>query len=480
MKNTAHLIKIPLALLVISGIFLAGCSLAPSPEKIKVPGAGSTTFQGDKSKKKFIGTTWWREFHDKNLNRQVEDVLKNAPDAHAVLARLAAFREQAKIAGAPLLPTVSIDANGTRSKTNLGTFLPQGGSFTNSSFGLQLSASYELDVWGKLRNSEKAARVSLLEAEENRDVVFQTLEANTVDLYAQLSEARREISLRKEAVDAAKSLEKSVRAAYLAGTISSELFLNARQQLAAQKQALSLTRTRATALEMSLNALAGREIHTPIVTTAFEHFPSRLAPVPAGLPAELLNRRPDVRSAGLKVQAALLQVGIARAALLPSISLTAQKGYKSNDLSNLVDSGSSVWTLMGGIVQPLFNRGAKRAAVRQAHRNVEAAIADYKKTALNAFKEVETALSSFADTGERLELETETLNSEKIKEAQAKAAYLSGTVGIQPFITAHIAYLNRLIVRNQLALSMIQNRVRLATALGDGLYSTQKNPGESK
>ncbi|NOY22427.1 MAG: efflux transporter outer membrane subunit [Acidobacteria bacterium] len=469
--------KLSLLAFAVGGILMAGCSLTPSPKKIEIPGGSARIFAGDKSGSRFHSTAWWTEFHDENLNQLVENVLRNAPDAKAVLARLAAFREQAKIAGAPLLPTVNLDANGSRSKTNLGTFLPQGGSFTNNSFGLQLSASYQLDLWGKLRNSAKSAQLALLEGEQNRNVVFQTLAANTVTLYAELSEARHEVKLRNNALAAASNLEQSVKASYLSGTLPINTYLNTKQQLISTRQALSLAKNRANALEISLNALAGRDVHTSVRTADFTTFPSKPALVPAGLPSELLNRRPDIRTAGLKVQASLLQVGIARAALLPSITLTVQKGYKSNDLSQLVDSSSSIWTLMGGIVQPLFNRGAKRAAVRQAHRNVEATIADYRKTALNAFKEVETALSSFADTRTRLKLERENVASEKIKNEQAKAAYLSGTIGIQPFISAHLAYLNRLIARDQIALSMIQNRVRLATALGDGLTDTKRPRG---
>ncbi len=461
-------------------LFMTACSLAPSPEKIRIPGEDAQNFPGNPGGSNFHSSNWWQVFHDENLNQLVEAVLKNSPDSKAVLARLSAFREQAKIAGAPLFPTLRVDANGARSKTNLGTFLPQGGSFTNNSFGLQLTASYELDLWGKLRNSAKTARLALLEAEQNRNVVLQTLAANTVTLYAQLSQARHEVRLRNEMVAAARNLEQSEKSAYLSGTAPSTAYLNAKQQLVAAKQALSLSKSRIVSLETALNALAGREIHTPIQTMDFTNFPPKMSPVPAGLPAKLLSRRPDVLIAGLKVRRALLQVGISKAALLPSISLTAQKGYKSNSLSNLIDSGSSVWTLMGGIVQPLFNRGAKRAAVRQARDNVTAAIADYQKTALTAFKEVETALSRFEDSRTRIKLETESVDDEKIKEKQAKNAYLSGTVGIQPFISARLSYLNRLISRDQLILSLIQSRVALATALGDGLGVYRTIIGDSK
>jgi len=480
MNGLVHLLKTRLFLLSAGGLLMLGCSLAPAPGKIEVPGEEARVFLGKNRDAQFTSTAWWKEFHDEKLTRQVEEVLRKAPDSQAVLARLAAFREQAKIAGAPLFPTINIDINGTRSKSNLRTFLPQGGSFTNSSFGLQLSASYELDLWGKLKNSAKSARLSLLEAEDNRDTVFQTLVANAVELYAQLSQAREEAKLRAEAVTAATELAKSMKSGYLAGTVQSSPYLTASQQLASARQLLSITETRISALETSLNALAGRDIHAPVSCSDFSSFPSRMAQVAPGLPSELLNRRPDVRTARLEVNRALLQVGIARAALLPTISLTAQKGYKSNELSQLVDSGSSVWTLMGGIVQPLFNRGAKRAAVRQAHHTVDAAIAGYRKTALNAFKEVDTALSNLADASRRLELETENVASETIKLQQARAAYLAGTTGIQPYISARLAYLNQLLSRDQIALSIILNRIRLATALGDGLDIYRKIPGESK
>ncbi len=480
MKRPAFLQGISLFAFAIGTLFLSGCSLAPSPKKIQVPGENARAFRNSNIQKDFQSTSWWKEFHDEKLNDMVREVLKNAPDIQAVMARLAVFREQTKIAGAPLLPTVNIDANGSRSKTNLGTFLPQGGSFTNNSFGLQLSASYEFDLWGKLSNTAKSARLSLLEAEENRDVVFQTLAANTVTLYAQLSEARQEAKLRAEAVAATTELEKSMQSGYLAGTTSSAVYLTAVQQLKSAQQGLSMAETNVFTLKTALNALAGRDIHSQIPCSDFSSITAGTKPVSAGLPSELLNRRPDVRTARLKVENALLQVGIARAALLPSISLTAQKGYKSNELSQLVDNASSVWSLMGGIVQPLFNRGAKRSAVRQAHYNVEAAIADYQKTALNAFKEVETALNNFTDAGTRLTLETENVTSEKIKINQARASYLSGTTGTQPYLSAQIAYLNRLISRDQVALSMILNRVRLATALGDGLNVYRTIPGESK
>lgn len=480
MKNMTYSMKTRLLFMATGTMLMLGCSLAPAPKNIEVPGRNAQAFQGDKSDSRFTSTSWWEQFHDDELNHQIKDVLENAPDAEAILAHLAAVQEQANIAGAPLLPTVGIEANGSRSKTYLGTFFPQGGSFTNNSFGLELSASYQVDIWGKLSDTAKIAQLSLLEAEENRNIVFQTLVANTVELYTQLSQARQEAKFRTEAVAAISDLEKSMKSGYLAGTIDTADYLATTQKLATTRQALSITETRIAGLEASLNALAGRDIHTPILCTDFSNFPSRMAPIASGLPSELLNRRPDIRTARLKVDTALLQVGIARTELLPSFSLTARKGYKNNDLSQLVDSPSSVWTLMGGIVQPLFNRGAKRAAVRQAHRSVEATIAEYRKTALNAFKEVETALNNFADASGRLKLETESVTSETVKVNQARASYLAGTTGIQPLISARLAYLNRLISRDQVALSMIQNRVRLATALGDGLNVYRTISGESK
>ncbi|NOY68134.1 MAG: efflux transporter outer membrane subunit [Deltaproteobacteria bacterium] len=476
--RTPRFLRITLLLLLLCQVMF-GCSLSPKYEKISVPGDAAKSFYGQSNAKAFSDNSWWTDFNDPCLNGLIKNALAGSPDAIAALLNVEAYRQQAVIASAPLFPDLSLSADATRTKVNLNTFLPFGNSFTNNAFGLSLTASYEVDLWKRLSNAQKRARIAILSARENQKTVYLTLVSNICDLYFRLSEQDAEVLIAKQIGGIHKKLLADAKRRYLDGAIDSSALAAARKLRAEALQAISGAQSLARSFAFQINALSGRNPTKDIVVSGFDGINSGLAPVPAGLPSSLLSRRPDVRAAEDNVRAALLAIGIAKAALLPSVRLTASTGYKSSDLSDLIDHYSSVWTLAGGIAAPLFNRGAKKAAVKQAQIEAKIAVQKYISTALSAFKDVDFALSVYADIKERLVLEDEKIFAQQVQFENAKLDYLSGTGSYAAFLNNRILMERAKIAKNRLVLELLQNRVQLMTALGGGFWYAAASPKTS-
>lgn len=449
-------------------ILLCGCSLAPESKKIRVPGDTAKSFYGDSGNIPFSCGKWWNDFSDPYLSSLVNEALAGSPDMRAAMLNIEAYKQQAVIVSAPLLPDLSVSADASRNKVNLKTLLPVNTSYISNSFSLSLNAAYEIDLFKKLSNAEKQARLAILSARENQKTVYLTLISNICNLYFKMSEQRAELESRRRIAADYDKLLSDARQRYLSGMIDVSALAAARQEKAGAEQAVLRLENLVRALGFSINALAGRDIQADVFVSDFTDIDANLPRVPAGLPSSLLSRRPDVRAAEEHVRSALLKVGIARAALLPSLRLTASTGYRSSDLSDLIDHYSSVWALAGGITAPLFNRGAKRAAVKQARIEADIAVQKYISTALSAFKEVNTALSAYEDIKSRLNLEEEKLYQQKLRFKKAEDDYISGIGTYTNFLKNRILLEEARISKNRVVLELLQNRVQLMTALGGG------------
>jgi len=462
-------------LLMILG--LCSCTLAPEQRQIAVPGAEYRHFSGDKTGKPFVDGAWWESFNDETLAFLIRETLHRSPDAKHALLNIEAFRQRVIIARSPLFP--SVDFSGTASRSEQRILIPPGHETKTeiNQFGLLVTATYEVDLWKKIANSAEMARLALLTSEENLKIVYQTLTSNVARLYFEISELHAELPLWKELVKLTGLQARDAQRGYFSGVVDGNIYLTVQQREEKARQDLYRKSRRLSEYRFALNALMGKAPSRPLDTQNFSEFEKELPPLPAGLPSRLLNRRPDVRTAALAVRQALLQVGIRRAELLPALRLTGDGGYRSNELEKLMDGGASVWSLMGGFLQPVFHRGAKKAAVREAEIQVEMAVERYRKVALNAFREVETALSDYEALRKQLNQEQGAFRNETIVYRRIREGYLSGTRSYQEFLSARISLLSRKIIVQQLILQLLENRIRLFTVLGGGFQAFEKISG---
>jgi NodT family efflux transporter outer membrane factor (OMF) lipoprotein len=449
-------------------------------KKTEVPGTERASFVGDKTGRPFSDSAWWISFGDEALNELIVFTLKQSPDAKHALLNVEAFRQQVIIAQAPLLPGVDFRGDVGRSRQPIidrrGN--RKGEEFNN--FGLLLTASYEVDLWKKIANSAEVARLALLSSQENLKTVYQTLTANVTQLYFEISELQFELPIWEELLKVTRLQANDTQRGYFNGLVDGNTYLTTQQREEKARKDLFANRRRLSVLRFGLNTLMGREPAASLSVEDFTRFEKDLKPLPAGLPSNLLKRRPDVRMAGLKVRQALLGVGIKKAALLPALTLTASGGYRSPELSELTSGSSKVWSLLGGLIQPIFHRGAKKAAVKKAEIEAEMAVEMYRKVALNAFREVESALSIYEELTKQLTEEKKAYRNETIVYRRVHNGYLSGTRTYQELLSAKISLLSRKIIVSNLYLRLLENRVQLYTALGGGFKAYERMIGVNK
>jgi len=458
-------------------LMMVACSQAPPRKEIEISGSRRQAFSGDKTGKPFVDIVWWKSFGDEGLTGLVNSTLEKSPDARHALLNVEAFRQRVIKARAPLLPGVNISGDAGRSRQHTPSMTGHEKSYEVNNFGLLITAAYEVDLWNKIANSAETARLALMSSEENLKTVYQTLTANVAWLYFDISELEEELPIWDKLLKVTSLQARDAQRGYFNGLVSGNTYLTIQQREDKARQDLHAARRKLSVLRFSLNTLMGKEPAVPISVAPFSNFEGLLRPLPAGLPSRLLNRRPDVRMAALEVRQALLNIGIKRADLLPSLKLTANAGYRSSELSRLINEGSSVWSIMGGLLQPVFYRGAKKAAVKQAEIEADMAVERYRKVALNAFREVESALSIYEELASQLAQEKQAYRNETIVYRRVHNGYLSGTRSFQEFLSAMISLLKRKIIVNQLILHLLENRVQLYTALGGGVSQYEKISG---
>ncbi len=376
---------------------LAGCAVGPDFERptpaTTLPGQWQSEPATNSLPRDFLegreGLRWWTAFGDTVLNGLVREALEHNHDLTAAAARVQEAQAKLGRATSALLPAVSLAGTATRSGSS-SDLAPPGATLTSNYFNVNATAGWEADLWGKLRRGREASVAGFLASEQEQRAAAQALVANVVLAWLQVKELQLQSQLTGNTVASYQESLDVVDDRFQAGLIPSLDVQLIRQSLAATQANEPSLAQKLLEARRGLEILVGRYPAGAISFT--DSLPDPLPPVPAGIPSQLLNRRPDLLAAEARLHAATAGIGSARAALFPSFKLTAQGGSATAELANLLTEPTKVWNLAGSLFMPLINRGATQAQIKIAEAQTAQALAAYQSAVLRALAEVENAL----------------------------------------------------------------------------------------
>src|SRR5882762_2192539 len=379
------------ALALLLAASLSACMVGPDylrPE-VEVP---PTWRLGAAEAGEISNIAWWEQFQDPALSTLVRTALENNKDLQIATATVDQAFAQYGITRSALAPQVDAGAGAARQRLSetTGPVRVPSALATFNDYSVNLSASYELDVWGRLRRATESARANLLGSEEGRRTVVLTLVSAVADGYIQLRALDRQLEIAQQTAQSLGEAARVQQVRFEEGAVPESDYRQAESQYeTAAAQVPELEREIAQQ-ENFISVLLGRN---PGPIARGRDIDSLLFPaVPEGLPASLLERRPDIRQAEQNLIAANANIGVAKAAYFPDISLTALLGLESAQLSDLFKGPSRAWSFGAGVLQPIFNAGRIRSQVEGAEAADRQALYTYEKSIISAFQDVENAL----------------------------------------------------------------------------------------
>lgn len=440
---------------------LVGCATAPKASDrpdIDLPTAWTAA-----ATSKSVTQSWLKDLNSPQLEKLIDEALVHNADLQRVTAVLGQSISEARIAGADLMPSASLGLDGARQK--ISTFGPTstgGVIFENYDFGPSLS--WEVDLWGRLRNLTSAALARLEVSQAELHAARLSLAAQVTKAWFNLIAAKQQVAEAAQTAQAYQENLKTLESRFKRG-LAEGLDLRRIRTLSASAEADLATRKRAfDETKRSLEILLGRYPEAAIQASA--ELPELPKAIPAGIPADLIQRRPDLIAAERRLAAADKELRARQKDLLPRISLTASGGTSSQEFNNLLDSNFSVWTLAGNLSQPIFQGGRIIANIDRSASISEQARAAYRNAALRAFLEVETTLA--AESYLKIEYTHLKTAAEEANAAESQAwdRYRKGTTDFLNVLDSQrtaAAARARLISAENL---LLQNRIDLYLALG--------------
>jgi multidrug efflux system outer membrane protein len=364
---------------------------------------------------------WWRTFRSDEFTRLIEQAQTSNFDIAAAIARIEQADAQSRIAGAPLLPTVNLNASESKSGTGV--------SSNSAVTTVALNASYELDFWGKNRSASRAAEENAIAARFSRDVVNLSITVSVATAYFLVLNSQDRLRIARENVAAATRVLNLIRDRAKAGTASA--LDEAQQESLVATQRASIPPLDQT-LRQNIATLAVLVGRAPADVRVRGGSLNRLATprVSPGVPSELLFQRPDLRAAEAQLGAANFSVDFARAAFFPSISLTGQGGYQSTAFALLFTPQSAFYQIAANLTQPILDGFRLEGQLELAKGRQLELLQVYRKTVVQSFADVETALIAIADTAERDRLQREVVMASRRAFEIAETRLREGTVDL--------------------------------------------------
>src|SRR5437762_12468143 len=384
-RNASSVRNCALGLLL--AVPLSACMVGPDyrrPE-VEVPAAWRL---GATEASQISNIAWWDQFQDPVLSELVRTALANNKDLEIATASVDQAAAQYGIVRSAQFPQVNAGVSAARERSSANATVRGGQIF--SDYGVNLSASFELDVWGRLRRATESARANLLASEQGKGTVVLTVVTTVASGYIQLRALDRQLEIAQYTSQSLGEAARLQRVRFEEGAVPQSDYLQAESQYRDAVARVPELEREIAQQENFLSVLLGHNpgpIPRGRATDALR-FPA----VPEGLRASLLERRPDIRQAEQNLIAANANIGVARAAYFPDISLTALLGLESAQLSSLFKGPSKVWSFGAGVLQPIFNAGRISAQVAQAEALQRQALYVYQKSIISAFQDVENAL----------------------------------------------------------------------------------------
>lgn len=412
-------------------------------------------------------TRWWAQFNDAELTSLVERAAEGNLDLAAAQARIRAARARRGIAVGGLFPAVDAFASAAHAPD----FTDTTGDFVDNGnlFAAGFDASWELDVFGRVRRGIEATDAGIASAQADLRDVWVTLAAEVASTYAQLRAAQEQLRTVEGNLAAQKDTQQLTQKLFDSGLVGALDVANSTAQVEATSSRLPLYRSAVRESIYTLSILVGKppaallqELQAPAP------IPVPPATIPVGLPSDLLTRRPDIRRAEADLHAATARVGIAVADQFPRITLTAAIGTQSGDISDFVGLATKYWSVGAGAIWPLFRGGAIQSNIELQKAGVEEAVAAYRQQVLVAFKEVEVAMVRFTQEQSRRAALGRTVAANKDALGLATELYTAGRTDFLNVLAVQRALLDS---QEALAASdraVADNLIALYKALGGG------------
>jgi multidrug efflux system outer membrane protein len=454
---------------LIALLLLAACTVGPNYQRSKsdipgdfrgiqnaAPGVAPPESLGDEK--------WWTVFQDDQLQSLIRTALKQNYDVRIAAERVLAAQAQLRIARSNQYPSAGAGVGGTTEREPSSPFSP----FYHWNY-MQVGGgvSWDIDFWGKYRRATEAARANLVQTEWGRRAVLSTLVANVAGAYFRLRAFDLEIDITQHTL---ASRQESLRLTKLLADHGAASMVDVRQaeQLVYVASAtLPILQQLMEQEENYLSFLLG-QYPSPIARGGSLTEQVRPPTVPAGLPSQLLERRPDIHEAEQQLIAANAQIGVARAAYFPSISLTGTAGFLSSALTDLFTKPAGVWNFAASVTQPIFTAGLLQANVRLAEAQQQEALLAYQQTIQNAFRDVSDALVAYQKTREAREQQELLAAAAKESTRLAHVRYDGGSTAYLEVLTNETNYLAAELGLSQARLNEVLSLVQIYSALGGG------------
>ena len=454
-----------LILAILSGGLVA-CGVTPSQEQVErdvdqaaqqqVPETPAQWQMAAESGEVQAG--WVESFDDPELTALIIEAQENNRDLAAAAANVDRAWALARQAGAALVPSVSATAGAARAGS------PSGSISSSSNLALGAQVSWEADVWGRVRSGQRAAVASAQAVEADFRFAQESLAAATAKAYFTAIEANIQTEIARDTVKILEETQRIVNVQYENGMASAQDIALARSDLASARERLTAVEGSYRDAVRALEVLIGR--YPGAMLELRETLPTAPPAPPAGLPSELLERRPDLVAADRRVAAAFNATNQVRAARLPTISLTGNASAASSSLSSLLDSSNVAWTAGTNLLAPIFDGGVLRENVNIATAEQEQALAAYGQTAINAFRELETNLDQGVVVQQRI-IDLQEASKEADEAFRiARLRYEEGEEGLLNVLTIQqrgISSRSSLSIAERL---LLEQRVNLNLALG--------------
>ncbi len=422
-----------LLLVIVSGCSLGGCALGPDYEQpdVEVPSSFRMQQQGQSDEQSLADLQWWELFKDSHLQALIRYAQFENKDVRLAAARVREARAQLGVTGADQYPQINGNASAQRNQTS-GAAAQQfgipGGSRegpTTNQFKATFDLSFELDLWGKFRRATEAAQAELIEQEWARRTVVLTLVSDIAQAYFELQELDLELEIARLTHRTREETLELIRLRKMMGQSSTLDIRRAEQEVARAQAVIPNLEQQIGQKENQLSILVGKNPGAVLRASGLEDqtFPPA---VPAGLPSALLARRPDIQEAEQRLIAANAQIGVAKAAFFPQISLTGNYGAQSLEFSDLFVGTSRIWSFGPSITVPIFQAGRNRANLEAAEARHDQAVISYEQAIQQAFREVEDALIGHQKIREIRVAQEELLRVSRDARQLAQLEYLNG------------------------------------------------------